>query len=203
MGRIFGNRLVLIAAALALLVAVLGVVSWRLLAPGDGSSGTALVGGPFTLTDQHGNQVTEADFEGRFMLIYFGYTYCPDFCPMSLSTMVQALDLLTPEEAGQVVPILITIDPARDTVAQLADYVPLFSPRLVGLTGSEDQVTAAAKEYRVYFNKVAQDDPDAYLMDHSTFIYLMGPEGEYRRHFGANAPPEELAEGLRAELAQG
>ena len=203
MGRILGNRFILVAAALVVLLAVLGAVGWRLLVPQGGAGGTALVGGPFTLTDQAGNQVTEADFEGRFMLIYFGYTYCPDFCPMSLSTMVQALDLLTPEEAEQVVPIMITIDPARDTVAQLADYVPLFSPRLVGLTGTEDQVTAAAKAYRVYFNKVEQDQPDAYLMDHSTFIYLMGPDGEYRRHFGANAPPEELAEGLRAELAQG
>jgi cytochrome oxidase Cu insertion factor (SCO1/SenC/PrrC family) len=200
MRRILGTRIVVLTAALLLLVAVLGVASWRLLAPQGGATGTALVGGPFTLVDQAGNEVTEADFEGRFMLIYFGYTWCPDFCPMSLSTMVQALDLLAPEEAEQVVPMLITIDPERDTVEQLAEYVPLFSPRVVGLTGTPEQVAAAAKAYRVYFNKVEQDDPDAYLMDHSTFIYLMGPEGEYRRHFGANAAPQEIAEGLRAEL---
>ena len=200
MGRIFDNRFALAAAALVVLVVVLGVVSWQLLAPRGGSSGTALVGGPFTLTDQAGEEVTEQDFAGRFMLIYFGYTYCPDFCPMSLSTMVQALDLLAPEEAEQVAPIMITIDPERDTVAQLADYVPLFSPRLVGLTGTPEQVAAAAKAYRVYFSKVEQDDAEAYLMDHSTFIYLMGPDGAYRRHFGANAPPEEIAEGVRAEL---
>jgi cytochrome oxidase Cu insertion factor (SCO1/SenC/PrrC family) len=203
MGRRFGNRFVMVAAALAVLVVVLGVVSWRLLAPGGGAGGTALVGGPFTLTDQAGKEVTEQDFKGRFMLIYFGYTYCPDFCPMTLSTMVQALDLLAPEQAEKVVPIMITIDPARDTVAQLANYVPLFSERLVGLTGSAAQIEKAAKEYRVYFNKVEQDDPDAYLMDHSTFIYLMGPDGAYRRHFGADAKPEEIADGIRAELAQG
>jgi cytochrome oxidase Cu insertion factor (SCO1/SenC/PrrC family) len=202
MRRIFGNWIVIAAAALVLVVA-LGVASWRLLMPETGATGTALVGGPFTLTDQAGNEVTEQDFAGRFMLIYFGYTWCPDFCPMSLSTMVAALDLLEPEQAEQVVPVLITVDPERDTVAQLAEYVPLFHPRLVGLTGTPEQTAAAAKAYRVYFNKVAEGDPDAYLMDHSTFIYLMGPEGEYRRHFGANATPEEVAEGLRAELAQG
>jgi len=202
MRRIFGNWIVVLAAAL-LLVVVIGVAGWRLLMPEAGSSGTALVGGPFTLTDQQGAEVTEQDFAGRFMLIYFGYTFCPDFCPMSLSTMVEALDLLAPEQVQQVAPILITIDPERDTVAQLAEYVPLFDPRLVGLTGTPEQTAAAAKAYRVYFNKVEEGDPDAYLMDHSTFIYLMGPDGEYRRHFGANATPEELAEGLRAELARG
>jgi protein SCO1/2 len=173
------------------------------MAPESGATGTALVGGPFALVDQAGNQVTEQDFAGRFMLVYFGYTWCPDFCPMSLTTMVQALDLLAPEQAAQVVPVLITVDPGRDTVEQLAEYVPLFHPRLVGLTGTPEQTAAAARAYRVYFNKVEEGDPDAYLMDHSTFIYLMGPEGEYRRHFGASATPEEVAEGLRAELARG
>ena len=204
MRRVFGNWIVVLTAALAVLVVALGVVSWRLLmVPESGASGTALVGGPFTLVDQDGKEVTEADFAGRFMLIYFGYTFCPDFCPMSLSTMVQALDLLAPEQAEQVVPVLITIDPERDTVAQLAQYVPLFDARLVGLTGTPEQTAAAAKAYRVYFNKVEEGAEDAYLMDHSTFIYLMGPDGEYRRHFGANSTPEEVAEGLRAELARG
>ena len=204
MRRVFGNWIVVLTAALAVLVVALGVVSWRLLmVPESGASGTALVGGPFTLVDQDGKEVTEADFAGRFMLIYFGYTFCPDFCPMSLQTMTAALDQLAPEQVEQVVPVLITIDPERDTVAQLSQYVPLFDARLVGLTGTPEQTAAAAKAYRVYFNKVAEGDPDAYLMDHSTFIYLMGPEGEYRRHFGANATPEEVAEGLRAELAQG
>jgi len=203
MRRIFGSWIVVLAAALVVLVVALGVVSWRLMAPESGATGTALVGGPFALVDQAGNQVTEQDFAGRFMLVYFGYTWCPDFCPMSLTTMVQALDLLAPEQAAQVVPVLITVDPERDTVEQLAEYVPLFHPRLIGLTGTPEQTAAAARAYRVYFNKVEEGDPDAYLMDHSTFIYLMGPEGEYRRHFGASATPEEVAEGLRAELARG
>jgi protein SCO1/2 len=195
-------HLALLAAALVLVVAI-GVVAWQLVPRPGGGSGEALVGGPFTLVDQSGEEVTEADFAGRFMLVYFGYTFCPDVCPMSLSNMVQALDLLEPGQAEEVAPIMITVDPARDTVAQLAEYAPLFGPELVALTGSPEQVDAAAKAYRVYYNKVEDGDPDAYLMDHSAFIYLMGPDGRYRRHFSASASPEELAEGLRAELAQG
>jgi cytochrome oxidase Cu insertion factor (SCO1/SenC/PrrC family) len=195
-------HLALLAAALALVV-VIGVVAWQLVPRPGGGSGEALVGGPFTLVDQRGQEVTEADFQGRFMLVYFGYTFCPDVCPMSLSTMVQALDLLDPGEARQVVPVMITVDPERDTVAQLAEYAPLFGPELVALTGSPEQVDAAAKAYRVYYDKVEADDAGAYLMDHSAFIYLMGPDGRYRRHFAASASAEELAQGLREELAEG
>jgi cytochrome oxidase Cu insertion factor (SCO1/SenC/PrrC family) len=189
-------------AALAALV-IVGASAWFVLAPAGGSmaGGEALVGGPFTLTDQHGRHVTEQDFAGRYMLIYFGYTYCPDFCPMSLSNMTQALDMLPSEEAEQVVPILITVDPERDTVAQLADYAPLFHPRLVALTGTPEQTKAAAKAYRVYFSKAGNGDGSDYLMDHSTFIYLMGPNGKYVRHFSHPATPEEIAAGIEAALA--
>ena len=167
------------------------------------SAGEALIGGPFTLTDQHGEQRTEQDFAGRYMLIYFGYTYCPDFCPMSLSNMTQAMDLLPPEAAEQVVPVFITVDPERDTVAQLAEYAPLFHPRLVALTGSAEATKQAAQAYRVYFAKAGDADSDAYLMDHSTFIYLMGPDGKYVRHFAHNATPEEMAEAIEAAIAAG
>jgi cytochrome oxidase Cu insertion factor (SCO1/SenC/PrrC family) len=166
------------------------------------AGGEALVGGPFTLTDQHGAVVTEQDFAGRYMLIYFGYTYCPDFCPMSLSNMTQALDLLPPEQAEQVVPILITIDPERDTVEQLAEYAPLFHPRLVALTGTPEETRQAAKAYRVYFSKAGNGDGSDYLMDHSTFIYLMGPDGKYVRHFSHTATPEEIAAGIAAAVAE-
>jgi len=191
-----------LVAALALLVAGAG---WYLLAPGTGSpaGGAALVGGPFNLIDQHGRPVTDRDFAGRFMLIYFGYTFCPDFCPMSLSTMTRALDLLPADQAERVVPILITIDPERDTVEQLAEYAPLFHPRLVALTGSLEAVRQAAKAYRVYFSKAGDDSGNDYLMDHSTFIYLMGPDGSYLRHFGHNVSAEEVAEALQAALAAG
>jgi protein SCO1/2 len=199
------SRLFAIIAAAVLALVVAGAASWFVLTPATRSmaGGEALVGGPFTLVDQHGQERTEQDFAGRYMLIYFGYTYCPDFCPMSLSNMTQAMDLLPPEAAEQVVPVFITVDPERDTVAQLAEYAPLFHPRLVALTGSAEATKQAAQAYRVYFAKAGDDDSDAYLMDHSTFIYLMGPDGEYVRHFAHNATPEEMAEAIEAAIAAG
>jgi cytochrome oxidase Cu insertion factor (SCO1/SenC/PrrC family) len=187
-------------ATLVAIVAVVGLV-WHW----DGrqvqsSAGEALIGGPFTLTDQHGARVTEEDFAGRFMLVYFGYTFCPDICPTSLTVMAAAMDELPDAQAEQVVPILITVDPARDTVEQLAAYAPLFHPRLVALTGSEEEVRAAARAYRVYYH-VPEEDGDAYLVDHSTFVYLMGPDGSYRTHFGIDASPEAMAEAIGKEIA--
>ena len=197
------SRAFAIGAATALAVAVVGSATWFVLAPATSSmaGGEALVGGPFTLTDQHGAEVTEQDFAGRYMLIYFGYTFCPDVCPMTLANMTQAVDLLPPDEAEQVVPVFITVDPARDTVEQLAEYAPLFHPRLVALTGSPEATKAAARAYRVYFARAGDDDSDAYLMDHSSFIYLMGPDGKYVRHFAHNAAPEEIATALEAVVA--
>lgn len=199
------SRLFALVAASVLALLVAGAAAWFVLTPATRSmaGGEALVGGPFTLTDQHGEQRTQQDFAGRYMLIYFGYTYCPDFCPMSLSNMTQAMDLLPPAAAEQVVPVFITIDPERDTVAQLSEYAPLFHPRLVALTGSAEATKQAAQAYRVYFAKAGDDDSDAYLMDHSTFIYLMGPDGRYVRHFAHNVTPEEMAEAIEAAIAEG
>jgi protein SCO1 len=197
------SRVFAIGTAAVVALAVIGSAVWFVLAPATRSmaGGEALIGGPFTLIDQHGAEVTEQDFAGRYMLIYFGYTYCPDVCPMSLANMTQALDLLPPDEAEQVVPVFITVDPARDTVEQLAEYAPLFHPRLVALTGSPEAMKAAAQAYRVYFAKAGDDDSDAYLMDHSTFIYLMGPDGRYVRHFAHNAAPEEIAVAIEEAIA--
>lgn len=204
MSELVRSRPFAIAAATVLALMAIGAATWFVLTPATRSmaGGEALVGGPFTLTDQHGAAVTEQDFAGRYMLIYFGYTYCPDFCPMSLSDMTQALDLLPPEQAEQVVPILITVDPERDTVEQLAEYAPLFHPRLVALTGTPEQTRQAAKAYRVYFSKAGNGDGSDYLMDHSTFIYLMGPDGKYVRHFSHAATPEEIAAGIAAAIAE-
>ena len=146
-----------------------------------------MVGGAFTLTDQHGAQVTDQDFAGRYMLIYFGYTYCPDFCPISLANMTQALDLLPPDQAEQVVP-LITVDPERDTVEQLAEYAPLFHPRLVALTGTPEETRRRRRRTGSISARLAKAVDD-YLMDHSTFIYLMGPDGRYVRHLAIPPRP--------------
>lgn len=162
-----------------------------------------LIGGPFTLVDQNGVTVTDADFKGRFMLVYFGYTFCPDVCPTALTRNAEAMDLLG-EEAEKVVPIFITIDPERDTVAHMKEYAKFFDPRLVALSGSEEQVKAAAKAYRVYYSKVKEEGaaPDNYLMDHTAITFLMGPDGEFLQHFSHDATPEDMAERIRKVIAE-
>jgi len=157
------------------------------------------LGGPFTLTDQTGRPVTEKDFAGRWQLVYFGYAFCPDVCPTELGNMVAALDSLGPKADG-VVPLFITIDPARDTPAALADYVGRFHPRLIGLTGSPEQVADVARKYRVYFAKSENRDMREYLMDHSSFIYLVGPDGLVRELFRPGTSPDAIAAALLRRL---
>jgi protein SCO1/2 len=157
------------------------------------------LGGPFRLTDHTGRAVTEADFAGRFMLIYFGFTYCPDVCPTELGTMAAAIDELGPQ-GDRVTPVLITVDPERDTPAALADYVSRFHPRLVGLTGTAEQIAQVARSYRVYYSKVQRPDMTAYLMDHSSFIYLVGPDGRLRSLFRPETSPEALAQAIRGQM---
>ncbi|MCP4327026.1 MAG: SCO family protein [Alphaproteobacteria bacterium] len=157
----------------------------------------ALFGGPFTLVDHRGESRTDADFRGRHMLIYFGYTYCPDICPTGLQEMAAALDLLG-DTAGRVQPLFVSIDPARDTPAVLGDYVGLFHPDLTGLTGSEAQVAAAAKAYRIHRVKVPGVDGDAvdYLVNHSSITYLMGPDGRFLTLFPHGTKADVMAAAL-------
>ena len=167
------------------------------------SYGVAQVGGPFELVDHHGQTRRDADFRGRYLLVYFGYTFCPDVCPTTLLAMSQALRSLAesdPDLAERVAPLFITVDPERDTVEALAAYVPNFHPDLVALTGSAEQIAAAAKEYRVYYAKVEDDSASDYLMDHSSFIYLMGPDGAYVTHFDHFAQAAKIVDGLRRYL---
>ena len=159
-------------------------------------SGKALIGGPFTLTNQKGERVSEATFRGKYMLVSFGYTSCPDICPAELQLMSNAMDLLG-AKADRVTPIFITVDPERDTVAPMASYVENFHPRMVGLTGSPEEVKQAASAYRVYYAKAdGASTASGYLMDHSTFIYLMDPEGAYVTHFPYGITREKLAAGI-------
>ena len=188
----------LAAVGIAIAVAVTAGLIWlQLRGPGS----VASVGGPFALVDQTGAARTDADFRGRWLLIYFGYTYCPDACPTALNDMSIALEQLG-AAAGRVTPAFITIDPARDTPARLEDYVTHFHPRLVGLTGSAAAVAAVAKAYRVYFARApgaAEAAPD-YLMDHSSIIYLIDPSGRYVTHFTHNSGPEQIVAGLRKAM---
>jgi protein SCO1/2 len=158
-----------------------------------------MLGGPFSLVDHTGRAVTERDFAGRAMLVYFGFTYCPDVCPTELGTIAAAIDAMGP--AGErVTPVLITIDPERDTPAALADYVSRFHPRMVGLTGSAEQIAQAARAYRVYYAKVRPRDSTDYLMDHSSFIYFVGPDGRVRSLFRPETTPEAIAAAVTAQL---
>jgi protein SCO1/2 len=150
--------------------------------------------------DHTGKTVTQADYAGKLLLIYFGYTYCPDVCPTELQIVSQVMDELG-GDAEDVQPIFITVDPERDTVEAMASYVDSFHPKLIGLTGSVEQVTKAAKAYRVYYAKVKDEDSSAdYLMDHTSFIYLMGRDGQYLAHFPPNSDPEKIAEKVRSFL---
>ncbi len=194
-----------IAAGLVLL-AVLGVGGWLYWSAqaGDGLRqglvSSVSVGGPFTLQDTAGETVTEADFRGRHMLIYFGYTFCPDVCPTELGNISVALNMLEPEVAEQVTPMFITIDPERDTPDILAEYVPLFHENLVGLTGTREQIDQVAQQYRIFFRRVEDPDYTYYLMDHSSFVYLMDESGELVSMFAYGTEPESLAETIGASV---
>jgi protein SCO1/2 len=159
----------------------------------------AAIGGPFTLTNQDGRQVTERDFDGRYRLLYFGFTHCPDVCPTDLAVIGQALrrfEKSHPERAARVAPIFVSVDPERDTPAVLKEYVAAFHPRLVGLTGTSQQVAEMVKRYGAYG---AREEPGAeggYNVNHSRLVELIGPDGKPI----ALLPYEKGAETLAAEL---
>lgn len=161
-------------------------------------------GGPFVLTSHTGETVSNRDFRGRYMLIYFGYSFCPDVCPIELAKMTAALSMLESEgfDTTPLQPLFISVDPERDTVEALADYVVDFHPRLIGLTGTEAEVAAAAKAYRVYYKKRVQEGVEGYLMDHQSVIFVMGPDGEYQRIFTSRNTPADMATALKPVLSK-
>jgi protein SCO1/2 len=162
-------------------------------------TGTARIGGPFTLIDQNGTKRSSADFRGRFMLIYFGYSYCPDVCPTTLSLMADALDRLG-ARADAIVPMFISIDPERDTPAKLKSYLASFGPRFVGLTGDLATIKKVAGVYRVYLKKQPLEGGN-YAMDHSSVIYLMGRDGKFVGFWDDTAiGPDKLAAELRKAI---
>lgn len=165
----------------------------KLFAPGETVvSGKALVGGPFTLTDESGKAVTDKDYRGRYMLVFFGFTSCPDICPAGLQLISAVLENLGPK-ADRIAPIFISVDPERDTPEKLADYVKNFNPRFIGLSGTPEQIDDVAKAYRVYYRKVPNAEvPGDYGMDHTSIMYLMGPDGEFVTHFTPTASVDEI-----------
>ena len=160
------------------------------------------VGGPFELTDHTGHVRTQRDFRGQLMLVYFGFTYCPDICPTDLQAIGLALDKLG-NDAARVQPLFVTVDPERDTREHLAEYVKLFHPRLIGLTGSLDSIRKAADAYKVYFAKVPiSKEANDYTVDHTAYIYLMDRDGNYLGFFPPGTSADRMAEIIRPRLAE-
>ena len=200
----------LLIAFVIFAIIIVAVAAYFYLYRGTGSvpnppanqTSQSLIGGPFALTDQNGQRVTDGEFRGRFMLVYFGYTHCPDVCPLGLETITQALSEVPPESAERIQPVFITLDPERDTAPVLKDYITSFDPRLVALTGSPAEIESVLKAYKVYSRKADAQAGGEYLVDHSTFTYVMGPDGRYAAHFSHGTTPEDMAQRLTALVAE-
>lgn len=160
------------------------------------STGQASIGGDFTLTDQFGKTRTARDFQGKYMMVYFGYTYCPDICPTGLQAMSETLEAIGPLK-DKIQPLFITVDPERDTVEYMASYMENFHPKFLALTGTKAQVEKASKAYKVYASRVKDDSSTDYLIDHSSIVYIMDKKGKYIGHFNHATPPEEMAQKLK------
>jgi cytochrome oxidase Cu insertion factor (SCO1/SenC/PrrC family) len=195
-------RLSIWAAVAALLLLAGGAVVLRGITAQQTSKevlvGEANVRSKFSLTNHNGEPVTEASFAGKWQLVFFGFTHCPDVCPTTLAYMATVLDLLGPQ-ADYVAPLFITVDPSRDTASVMAEYVAAFHPRLIGLTGTEEQVAEAAQNFRTWYERVEDATaPDGYMMAHAGHIYLMDPKGRFVDVFQErDQPPEAIAKEIR------
>jgi protein SCO1/2 len=182
------------------------IVLTALLVVGKGSAQTAnspiTIGGQFTLTAADGAVVTEQTYRGKWLLVFFGFTSCPDTCPTALLDIAAALEKLGPA-ADKVQPLFITVDPQRDTPVVIGDYTRSFDPRIIGLTGTPEQIAAVAREYGAYYApwKIGPG-PEDYVMDHSSYLYLMDPEGKFVRGFDADTPGDRLAEVVRDAIVK-
>lgn len=187
-----------------MLLAAAAIAAYALMSPPrkPAGSGEALVGGPFTMVNQRGETVTEKNFLGRPMLLFFGFTSCPDVCPAELQVMAAALDELG-GKGKDIQPIFVSIDPERDTPAAVAAFVSNLGERFVGLTGSPVQVAAMAGAYRVFYRKLEnKEQPSAYQMDHSSIVYLMGADGKFLKPFTYTTDAKALAQGIAEALGR-
>ena len=181
---------------------LLGACSLTLaLTVGSAAEAEISYGGTFILVDQHGRPVTDENFRGKYMLIAFGYTHCPDICPTLLADMANAMTRLGPE-SGEITPIFVTLDPERDTPKVMADYVSSFSPRMVGLTGPEEYIASAAQKYHIKYEKHPEKNGD-YSIDHTAAIFLMGRDGKFLERFSSGVKTDEMVERIRARLKAG
>lgn len=164
-------------------------------------SGKAQVGGPFTLVNQHGKRASLADFRGKVVLLYFGFTFCPDVCPTDLLAIAQTVNSLG--KAGDAVqPLFVTLDPARDTREVLRGYAEAFHPRLMALTGTEEEIRRVADSWKVFYEKVTPEKSATYLINHAAFTFLVGRDGKYVLFFPPGTPPERMSEMVKEQLAK-
>ena len=180
-----------------------GALGCLLVALAPPSAAAVSIGGPFELVDQHGVTRTAEDFRDRYMLIYFGFTHCPDSCPTALLKITHALEGLAEHDvakAERVVPIFVSVDPERDTPAVLRSYAAHFHPRLVALTGTQKELERLGRAYGVFFAKVPTGPPGEYLIDHTGFVYLIGPDGRYVEHFESDASADDLVAALQRHV---
>ncbi|PNI58742.1 SCO1 isoform 1 [Pan troglodytes] len=163
--------------------------------------GKPLLGGPFSLTTHTGERKTDKDYLGQWLLIYFGFTHCPDVCPEELEKMIQVVDEIDSiTTLPDLTPLFISIDPERDTKEAIANYVKEFSPKLVGLTGTREEVDQVARAYRVYYSPGPKDEDEDYIVDHTIIMYLIGPDGEFLDYFGQNKRKGEIAASIAAHM---
>ncbi len=161
------------------------------------SSGESLIKAEFSLV----RTVDQSAFKGRWMLVFFGYTFCPDICPTTLGSVSFILDELG-ASADNIAPLFITVDPQRDTAEVMAEYVDAFHPAIVGLTGSPEAIATTAGNFRVFYNRVEnEEDPEAYIVDHSGYLYLFDPNGRFVRPFAHGTPPGEIVETIKGLMA--
>jgi protein SCO1 len=186
----------LASRALFLLLPLLFGLAVAAVAEPRGKNGERF-GGPFTLIASDGSTKTDVSFRGRWMLVYFGYTHCPNICPVTLSAISQALEKLGPL-APKVQPVYISIDPERDNPEQMGEYTRAFDTRILGLTGTPEAIASVAKEYRVFYRKLPGKTPDDYSMQHSAYIYVMGPDGRYLTLITQADDPDVIARRVRS-----
>ena len=168
----------------------------------DLMAGTGTIGGPFALSDTSGRRVTLADFRGKIVVLYFGYTFCPDVCPTDLVTIAKAIDALGADR-DKVQPLFVTLDPERDTPQQLAAYVKSFSPRIVALTGTPEEIRGVALLYRVFYEKVREKGSKHYVIDQTAFTYVIDADGAYAGFFPPGTGAERMAAVVRETTISG